>query len=162
MRFSWTDAHSGESYRIRTKDPSDRAAIRVQSFADILDRFRIHPEAKSAGPDGKPSHSRTNGLLGRLHVRTFTVSHIGKESNLLEQQEEGMLIADPQAVYWGKGDVEAVRSHLRDVSIPDLATLSRVSERMLQSVRQGTRQPSAKTFGAVMAALAQMLDEGDG
>jgi len=134
----------------------------VQTFEDVLERFRYHPELKSAGPDGMPAHERTAGLLGRLHVHAISITHIGKETNSLEQQEEGVLTTDPQAVYWGKGDVEAIRSHLRDVSIPDLAARSRVSERMLQSIRQGKRRPSVRTIGAIMGGLARMLDEAEG
>ena len=89
VRFSYSDIHSPEGkYRIRTSGTSNRAAIRVQTFADFLDHFRIHPEAKSAGPDKRPSDSWTSGLLGRLDVQILTVLHIGKESNLLEDQEK--------------------------------------------------------------------------
>jgi len=98
----------------------------------------------------------------RLHVPALSIRHIGKETNLLEQQEEGILIADPQAVYFVEKDLEAIRSLLRRVPIAKLAARSGVSERMLQSIRQGERQPSAKTLGAIMEALAQMLDEAEG
>jgi len=159
-RIPWTDLHSGREYRIKTHGHSNRAAIRVQTFGDVLERFRYHPESKSAGPDGLQAGKGTVGLLGRLHVRALSIAHIGKETNLLEQQEEGMLTADPQAVYLGKADFEAVRSLLKRVAIPKLAARSGVSERMLQSVRQGKRQFSAKTLSAIMDALEQMLDEG--
>ena len=62
------EVHSGTEYRIRTGEPSDRTGIRVQTYGNVLDRFRRHPEAKSAGPDGDPCGPRTIGLLGRLHV----------------------------------------------------------------------------------------------
>ncbi len=158
----WTDVHSGGTYRIRTNDPSDRAGIRVQTFANVLDRFRDHPEAKSADPDGEPSHSRSIGLLGRLHVRALPPFHIGKEANLLEQQEEGILLTDPQAVYLGERGLEAISSQLQSVSIVKLAALSGVSERMLRSIRNGVRRPSAKTLDAIMPHLAHMLDEAEG
>jgi hypothetical protein len=162
LRLSWTDVHSGKSYRIRTNDPSDRAGIRVQTFANVLDRFRTHPEAKSAGPDGNRSNRTTIGLLGRLHVRAVTISHIGKETNFLEQQKEGVLLTDPQSVYLGEGDLEAIRSLLDRVSISKLAAQSGVSERMLRSIRRGDRRPSAKTFRKITGALAQSLDEAGG
>jgi hypothetical protein len=158
---SWySDVHSKEKYRIRTiESPSSLTGIRVQTFANVLDRFRNHPEPKSAGPDGSPSDRRTTGLLGRLNVHVLTVLHIGKESNLLEQQEEGTLLTDPQAVYLGEGDLEAIRSQLDRVSISELAARSGVSERMLRSVRQGTRRPSEKVLEAIIEALAEMLDD---
>jgi hypothetical protein len=134
----------------------------VQTFADVLARFRVHPESKSAGPDALPAHKKTVGLLGRLHIHAISITHIGKETNLLEKQEEGVLIADPQAVYWGGGEWEAIRPYLDRASISELSRRSGVSPRILQSVRQGIRQPSAKTLSAIMEALAQMLDEGEG
>jgi hypothetical protein len=162
LRFNWTDLHSRGVSRIRSRGHSNRAAIRVQTFADVLARFRYHPEAKSAGPDGMPADKQTVGLLGRLHVHALSVTHIGKESNLLEQQEEGILIADPQAVYWGEGDFKAIRSLLNRVPIVKLATLSGVSPEMLRKVRRGERRPSAKTAGAIMDALGWLLDETEG
>jgi hypothetical protein len=133
----------------------------VQTFEDILDHFRIHPEAKSAGPDGNSSNSWTSGLLGRLSVRVLTIFHIGKESNLLEQQEEGVLLIDPQAIYAGGDDWEAIRPWLDRVSISKLAARSGVSPRMLRNLRQGDRRPSAKTVEAITEALVRMLDEAD-
>jgi hypothetical protein len=134
----------------------------VQTFEDILDRFRNHPESKSAGPDGNPSNRWTSGLLERLDVHVFTVCHIGKESNLIEQQEEGVLVTDPQAVYLTEEVLEEIRSQLDRVSIAKLADLSGVSPEMLGKIRRGERRPSAKTLGAIMAARGQMLDEAEG
>jgi hypothetical protein len=162
LRFDWTDLHSGRGYRVKSHGNSNPAAIRVQTFGDILDRFRVHPESKSAGPDGLPAHEKTVGLLGRLDIRAIAITHIGKESNLLEQQEEGVLIADPQAVYWGKGDLEAVRSLLQRVPIVKLAALSGVSPEMLRKVQQGERRPSAKRLGAITAALAPTRPKAEG
>ena len=48
------------------------------------------------------------------------------------------------------------------VPIVKLAALSKVSPEMLRKVRRGERQPSAKTLGAIMPVLAQMLDEAEG
>jgi hypothetical protein len=163
LRFSCSDIHSGEvGYRIRTSGQSNRAGIRVQTFNDILDHFRIHPEAKSASPDGSPSDSLTSGLLGRLHVHILTVHHIGKETNRLGEQEKGILLTDPQAVYSGAGEWEVLRLWLDRVSISDLAAGSGVSERMLRNLRQGDRRPSADKLEAIMVALARMLDEAEG
>jgi len=98
------------------------------------------------------------GLLGRLHVHALSISHIGKETNFLEAQEEGVLLTDPQAVYSREGEWEATRPYLDQVSISELAGRSGVSQRMLRDLRQGTRLPSAKRLGAIIAALVRMLD----
>lgn len=162
LRLSWTDLHSGREYRIKSWGDSNPAAIRVQTFEDILDRFRDHPEAKSAGSDGNPSDRWTSGLLGRLGVRVLSICHIGKETNLLEQQEKGLLIADPQVVYWSEGDWEAIRPYLSHVSISELSVESGVDERMLRYLRRGERRPSLETCRAIAAALGSMLDEEEG
>jgi DNA-binding transcriptional regulator YiaG len=157
LRFFWMDLYTNDRYRIRSKDHSDRAAIRVQTFDDILERFRNHPEAKSADSEGNPSDEKTIGLLGRLHVHVLSILHIGKESNQIEQQEEGVLLSDPQVVYSEEGDWEMIRSQLGRVSISRLARLSGVSERRLREYRQGDRKPSPKRLEAIAAALGRVL-----
>ncbi len=97
-----------------------------------------------------------------MDVHILTVSHIGKETNLLDEQEKGILLTDPQAVYSGLGEWEVLRLWLWRVSIPRLSALSGVSPRMLRNLRKGDRRPSAKVLGAIMRALAQMLDEAEG
>ena len=114
----------------------------MQTIADVLRRFREHPEAKSTDSRGKPAGKATYGLLGRRHVRVFTIRLIGKETNLLEQQEEGVLIADPQAVYSYEMEWELLRAHFEEVSIRELAERSGVSPRM----------------DAVIEALGEILD----
>ena len=94
----------------------------MDTFADVLDRFRNHPKSKSADSEGNPAGRWTIGLLQRRHVEPVVVFHIGKETNLLEQQEEGVLVTDPQAIYLGEDDQAAIRSLLKEVSIPALAS----------------------------------------
>ena len=130
----------------------------MQTFADVIDRFRMNPEAKSAGPDGTPATRGTIGLLGRLDVRILYATHIGKESNLLEQQEEGILLDDPQAIYWGAGEWEGIRSQLDRERIPKLSRETRIPERTLRAYRRGTRKPPPEKVKAIAAALVRMLE----
>ena len=76
----------------------------------------------------------------------------------LEQQQEGTLLEDPQAVYSGGGEWEALRPWLDRVSLSKLAELSGLTPRMLRYLRNGDRKPSAKKFQAIVAALVSMLD----
>jgi hypothetical protein len=78
-------------------------------------------------------------------------------SNLLEQQEEGVLTADPQAIYSYEIELELLRAHLGAISIPELAERSGVSPRMLRDVRAGRRRLSARKLPAVIEALGEML-----
>jgi hypothetical protein len=97
------------------------------------------------------------GLLGRRHVQPIAIQLIGKETNLLEQQADGVLIADPQTVYSSASEWERIRLRLGEVSIPELAKRSGVSERMLRYLRDGSRQPSPATAQAILGALGEML-----
>jgi hypothetical protein len=109
-----------------------------------------------------PANKETEGLLARLDIDAISITHIGKETNLLEQQEEGVLMADPQVAYWGGGEWAMIQPYLDRVSISELARRSGVSARRLRELRQGDEQPKAKNLSAIIEALAQMLDEAEG
>jgi hypothetical protein len=157
LRIFWADLHSNDRYRIRSKGHSNPASIRVRTFRDALDRFREHPEAKSADRDGKPSGKKTIGLLRRLPVELLCIFHIGKEANLIEQQEEGILLTDPQAVYLGGGEWEAIRKWLDRVPTSELSKRSGVDARRLREYRQGVSRPRPERAKAIAEALARML-----
>ena len=86
----WIDRYSGKPYRIRTTGHAgSRGVARVQTYRDVLDAYRVHPEAKSAGPDGRPSTASTTGELQRLNVHPRHIRYAGKETNRLEEVECG-------------------------------------------------------------------------
>ena len=99
------------------------------------------------------------GLLGRLHVHVLYAIHIGKETNLLEEQEKGNVLTDPQEVYRGGGEWGEIRSWLDRVSIAKLATLTGLNARTLRCYRQGTRKPPPEKLEAIAVVVVQMLDE---
>jgi hypothetical protein len=157
LRFKWVDLYSRERYRGRARGHTRGTVIRVQTFADVIERYRDHPESKSADSRGNPAERWTVGLLGRRPITASLVLHIGKETNLLEQQEEGVLEVDPQAVYLSEADHQGLRELIGRVSIPRLAAASGVSERMLRYLKNGSRRPSPATAQAVLGALGEML-----
>ncbi len=158
-QLSWTDLHSGREYRIKTEGNSNRAAIHVQTFGDILDRFRVHPESKSSDAEGRPADSRTIGLLGRLHVSPLSVCYIGKETNLIEDQEKRVVPTDPQAIYPTGREWERIRPHLARVPLAELSARSGVSERMLRALRRGARESSRGSRREIEVAIGRMLDD---
>jgi Homeodomain-like domain len=82
---------------------------RVQTFRDVLNDYRRHPEVKFNGPDGKPCRAGTVGLLSRRHIRMDGLPHfIGKESNELEAREYGQ-VADLDEVQTEYMDKDARR-----------------------------------------------------
>ncbi len=83
---------SGEEFRNTTDNVrwGDRTAL-VQSYGDVIARYDTHAEAKSLGPDGKPCGRCTIGLLQRRPVGFSELVHIGKETNRLEEVEQGLV-----------------------------------------------------------------------
>lgn len=60
----------------------------------MLREYEYHPEAKCAGADGSRCGKQTVGLLQRRHIAIDGFGYIGKESNKLEQVEEGGVPAE--------------------------------------------------------------------
>jgi hypothetical protein len=65
--------------------------VRARTYRDILTTYLTNEEAKSLAPDGQPCQPDTQGLLRRRPVRIQTITHIGKESNRLEDRQAGLL-----------------------------------------------------------------------
>ena len=64
-------ARSGSSpRRIRSRGHSNRSMIRVQTIADVIDRFRDHPESKS---DLLPAREAAGSEGGHRSMRYYTV-----------------------------------------------------------------------------------------
>jgi len=64
----------------------------VQSYADVLHHYRMHPEHKFYGSDGQPCGRSTNGVLHRRPVTlTGTARLIGKEANHLDDVQAGLI-----------------------------------------------------------------------
>jgi hypothetical protein len=70
---------------LRTGDPTYAIAgtVVVQTYRDVYDEYRQHPEAKAAGPGGHPCRPATRGLLGPLTITASELVRIGKEHNRL-------------------------------------------------------------------------------
>jgi hypothetical protein len=104
--MQWIDQYSkdGKRYRIRTSGHhGSRSVARVNSYSDVLRSYEHHPEAKCSDAQGKPCRKQTVGLLGRRHIAIDGFDYIGKESNKLEQVEEGGVPAESD-VYTIYGD----------------------------------------------------------
>jgi hypothetical protein len=98
-RMRLTELYSARAYRITTEAPLYATeAVRIKSYRDVLGDYRTHPETKSAGSDGTLCTRRTSGLLQRLWVVPSAITHVGKESNKLEEVQAG-LVHDPDEVY---------------------------------------------------------------
>ena len=115
-KLEWTNFYEpGSRYKIATPNrklhPDDQAEdltlkrargiVIVKTFRDVLTEYRLHPEAKSLGPDNKPCDQTTVGLLRRRRVKIASVTrdgeivsaitYIGKESNKLMELASGLV-----------------------------------------------------------------------
>lgn len=143
LNDEWLNRYSGRPYRI-TVEPSGgevtAGVVTVSTYRDIIGEFATHPEAKSAGPDGRACARDTVGLLRRRSVRALSITHIGKETNRLEDVHAG-LVQDPAEVmsHYDDSLYERFRLHA-------LPTLNRLG------VRETARR-TGHSLGAVSAAL---------
>ena len=91
----WIDQYSGKRYRVTASGAhGSRNVARVKTYGDVLREYEYHPEAKCADADGKTCGKQTVGLLQRRHIAIDGFDYIGKESNKLEQVEEGAVPAE--------------------------------------------------------------------
>jgi hypothetical protein len=96
---TWTDLEwrniydpDGPSYRITTDWTSAAEAdvVIVKSHADVLREYRVHPEYKYNGPDGRPCRRNSSGLLQRRPIHLAGLLRlIGKEANNIEEVQAG-------------------------------------------------------------------------
>jgi hypothetical protein len=113
-----------------------RACARARRTA-----VKSRPEAKCADASGKPCGKQTVGLLYRRHVTIDGFDYIGKESNKLEQVEEGGVTAesDVYTIYDdpGRDEWPAILAHLKAIPLTTLMEKTALSRRGLQMIRAG-------------------------
>jgi hypothetical protein len=108
-KLPWVNLYDdqGTRYQVTTKR-SEYAVldvVYVKTYRDVLDEYRAHAETKSLAPDGSMCSGSTIGLLWRRPVTALYLTHVGKESNRLEEVEAG-LVHDPDEVYTTYHDPE--------------------------------------------------------
>ena len=88
----WIDRYSGERYGVTLSDSSPlRGEARLKSYGEVIRAYRFHPEFKSDDPEGGVCRRDSRGLLRRTAIEAAGVVYIGKESNKLEDVEEGTI-----------------------------------------------------------------------
>jgi hypothetical protein len=94
-QLQWRNLYDpdGPAYRITTdRDaPVEPDLVIVKSYAQVLREYRLHPEHKFNGPDGKPCGRNTTGILHRRPVHVLDLRHIGKEANRLDDVQAGLI-----------------------------------------------------------------------
>jgi hypothetical protein len=133
-------------------------ALRVQTYGDVPRRHVVHPEAKAAGPDGKPCGPHTTGELRRLQVRVMDVEHIGKESRDLEEVQAGLEM--PEGTYMRyenpRAQWERDRPILRTAPRKHIAKLAGLHVRSIKTLLNTGRMPTAENL-RVLHVIAEKL-----
>jgi hypothetical protein len=147
LEMEWIDQYTGNRYHISTTaDHGTRNCARVKTYGDVLMEYEFHPESKCADENGEPCTRQTVGLLSRRHARVHEIKYIGKESNLLEEVESG-LIHDPMGAYTNYVDERRdewetkIRPALKKIPLSLLEKTSGLSRRTLINARTGKNRP---------------------
>jgi hypothetical protein len=150
-KLPWTDQYSGKRYRIGTTlATGTRQVARVKSYGDVLEEYEFHEEAKCADASGAACDKQTVGLLQRRHVAIgWPPRFIGKESNKLEEVEEGS-VPDAGDVYIEYPDPR--RDEWKTIVLPalkrfhtkDIMRATGLSRRTVQRLRNEQTQPTPR------------------
>jgi hypothetical protein len=160
--LTWIDQYSGKTYRISTsQQSSSRKTAEVKTFGDIIAEYAFHAESKCADSRGNVCDKQTRGLLQRRHIQIARIRFIGKESNLLEEVEAGLIHSaqeayteyiDPKRDEWE----QKIRPALYKVSLKVLGEESGLSRRMLIKARMGQARPHRQNQAVLTDALRRM------
>jgi hypothetical protein len=163
LRMRWIDRYTGKRYGITTRPPAGDVAstvAAVKSYAEVVDEYGFHPEAKSASTDGAPCRRDTAGLLQRRHVHVADIALIGKEANALDDVEAGVIAdwdevrniyRDPAHDGW-----RSAAAILSAIPRGEAAMRTGLSESAISRVRQGRQQPRWRTQAALVRAAAEL------
>ncbi len=165
QQLPWVNRYDGEPCGISTVgDHGSLGIARVATYADVLETYKVHPEAKSLGPDGEPCGPVTAGLLGQRPVRVIGVVYIGKESNKLEEVEAGLEHEWDEVlnVYTDPKSWQRVLTALKRAPRSFIAQHSGISERRVTAIRQGYEEPRPKTRRALTYAATEWARSGSG
>jgi hypothetical protein len=158
VKLPWVDQYSGQRYGILTTGPHGTpAAARIKTYGDVLREYEYHAESKCADAKGAPSDKQTIGLLSRRHVRVDGLRFIGKESNRLEEVEQGLPTLD-DAPYVDYPDPR--RDEWATVNLPKLKAiplrtlrLTGLSRSTIQAIRAG-RRPHRRNRDRLLGLLS--------
>jgi hypothetical protein len=161
--LEWIDQYTGETYRAVSGDglsPS-RGIAHIQSYADVLDAYAYHPEAKCADATGRPSGKQTVGLHFPRHVVIEQVRYIGKEANEMEDVVAGLVHAadevineyvDPRRDFWQT----VVRPAMKRASLNELQRVTGLPRQTLVDARRNRRKVRRKTRQIIYEALLRL------
>jgi hypothetical protein len=157
----WIDRNTGQAIRVTTRplDGTQRDAIRVRTYGDMLARYLTRPDPKVLTFDGRPVGPRTEGLLIRRPVEAVQPPiYLGKEANNIEDRAVGLLTnpTEHTNVYEAPGDVAwtaQVVPILQAIPTQVIAARSGVNLRTVQRACSGSAIPHPETRSRILEAL---------
>jgi hypothetical protein len=162
LKMEWVNQYTGKRYRITTAGyHGDRYTARVKTYGDVLREYEFHAESKCADTNGNRSGKQTIGLLQRRHVRIDQIKYIGKESNMLEEVEAGLIHSaqnvyteypDPKRDEWETKILPALKNARRHV----LLKMTPLSRTEITDIRAGRVRPHPKNQALIVAALKKL------
>jgi hypothetical protein len=160
----YINVHDGKRYRLGRPGRRLPSQAEPQTLADVVSRYRWHPEAKSLAPDGSACKRDTQGLLMRTPVTaTGRPRYIGKETDRRWEQGEDISMLNPEVIEYRPNETArlvadcGLQCDARQVSIRALAKAAGVSDRTVKIVRHGGRvrkstvEKLRKALGALLA-----------
>jgi hypothetical protein len=150
LDMPWINRYSGREYRLTLKPFAGRvrpSIVRPRTYRDVLTSYLANEESKSKDPDGTPCEPGTVGLLRRRPVRMRTVTHIGKESNRLEDAQTGLIEDIDEVVneyddYYNRVFVPLVVPPLRALGVRKTARLTGHSAAAVSRVLTTKHEPA--------------------
>lgn len=163
----WVNRRGGVDMAVTTKPGGARGKVRLRTYRDVLAEYALHPEHKSGDPTGELGLRSSRGFLPRLLVAAGVPVHIGKESNRLEEVEEGAVI-DPDDAYTVYRDdraewtavLPALRRLRDELGWQYLADRSGLSERAVRYALNGGKLPRQKGRSRLLSLLGR-VESGD-
>ncbi len=159
--MKWANKYTGETYSIPGSGQPTQGLVKIKTYRDVFDRYLVHAEAKSLGPDGQPCSQVTRGLLRRHPVRTSWIVYIGKESNSLDQVQRGIIHGSDEVINEYKDERRffetVIVPFLRRISINELARLSELDRRTLKRIRTSKVMPSPQNRQKLISIVERWL-----
>lgn len=161
-QMRWIDQHSGKLYQISAAGHySSRRTARVKTFGEVISEYAYHAEPKCADSKGNVCGKDTIGLLQRRHVQINRIRFIGKESNLLEEVDAGMIHSDQDAyteyIDLSRDEWETkIRPALKTIPLSVLCAETGLSRRMLINARTGKSRPHPRNQSLIVRVLRQL------
>jgi hypothetical protein len=164
LEKEWIDQHSKKRFRITTQGHcGTRETARVKTYGDVVTEYEFHPESKCADGSGNPCERQTTGLLQRRHIKVDLIKCIGKESNSLEEVDEGLVhsernvyteYADPKRRDW----ITKIQPALKKAKLKALVEVcaGKPKRREIINLRTGRRKPHPKNQELIVIALTKL------